>query len=328
MVDYSLIHFNDVYSVKVCFFNVAIVHLMHSFNSGKKDMIYRGNVIRPPSEGRSLILQVTTGCSHNKCAFCGAYPQSFSIKSLEELENDISWLAQHTDKNRRRLFLADGNALILSTDKLLSIMVTVRKTFPKMKRVGAYGNAKDILRKTDEELSDLREAGLSTVYIGLESGDNDVLKDMNKDATVEETIEAVQKLNRARIKTSVMALLGLAGADRTKSRKHGILTAEAANKMQPTYLSLLTVMLIPGTPLFNRKREGIFKLPEPDETIEELLTIVENLNLSRTVFRANHASNFLSLEGTLNKDKERLIAEIKMAIQGRTPLKPEFLRGL
>lgn len=291
-------------------------------------MIYRGNVIRPPSEGRSLILQVTTGCSHNKCHFCGAYPQSFSIKSLDELESDIRWLAQHTDKNKRRLFLADGNAIILPTEKLLSIMTMVRETFPKMLRVGTYGNAKDILRKSDKELIDLRKAGLSTIYIGLESGDDDVLKDMNKDATVDETIEAVKKLKKAEIKISVMGLLGLAGADQDKSEKHAVLTAKAVNAMEPTYFSLLTVMLIPGTPLSEREKCGEFKLPEPEETIKELLTIVENLELSRTVFRANHASNFLSLSGTLGKDKERLVEEIKMAIKGTTPLKPGFLRGL
>jgi len=290
--------------------------------------IYEGNVIRPPSEGKSLILQITTGCSHNKCHFCGAYPQKFSIKSLNRIEKDIQILAEQTDRTRRRLFLADGNALILPTDKLVKIMTLVRESFPKMRRVGSYSNAKDVLKKTTSELKQLREAGLSTVYIGLESGDNAVLKEMNKDSTVEETIEAVLKLNKVDIKTSVMALLGLAGNNKEKSQQHAIATAKAINAMNPRFFSLLTVMLIPGTPLYTREQKGTFKLPSPNETLEELLIILQNLQLKRTVFRANHASNFLALAGTLNKDRKRLIEETKMALTGKTSLKPEFLRGL
>ena len=291
-------------------------------------MIYTGNVIRPPSEGRSLILQVTTGCSHNKCHFCGAYPQSFTIKPLKQIQDDIDWLARRTDQNKRRLFLADGNALILPTEKLLKIMKLIRVQFPKMKRVGAYGNAKDILRKSSDELLALKTEGLSTIYVGLESGDNNVLSDMNKDATVEETITSIQKLNNAQIKTSVMALLGLAGADYQKSKRHALLTAQAINTMNPTYFSLLTVMLIPGTPLYERAGKETFKLPNADLILKELLIIIENLELSRTVFRANHASNFLSLSGTLKKDKERLIKEVKEAIQGIRPLRPKLMRSL
>ena len=291
-------------------------------------MRYVGNVIRPPSEARSLIIQVTTGCSHNRCHFCGAYPQKFTIKPLELVEADLDWFASHGYKNSRRLFLADGNALIRKTDDLLAIIAAAKSRLPKMRRVGLYANANDVLRKSDDELTQLSEAGVRIAYLGLESGDDEVLRKMDKGATADEMVEAVQRLQKAEIKASVIGLLGLAGADPKASEQHARATAAAINKMQPRYISFLTVMVVPGTPLHSALEAGSFTLPEPKEILKELRLITSLLDLERSVFRANHASNYLPLAGTMSRDKERLLQTIDEALSGQLSLVPEFFRGL
>ena len=291
-------------------------------------MRYVGNVIRPPSEARSLIVQVTTGCSHNRCHFCGAYPQKFTIKPLDLVKEDLDWFASNGYKNSRRLFLADGNALIRKTDDLLAIIEAAKSRLPKMRRVALYANANDVLRKSDDELRTLSEAGVRIAYLGLESGDDDVLERMEKGATAAEMVEAVQRLQRAEIKASVIALLGLAGADREASEKHARATAQAINAMQPRYISFLTVMVIPGTKLHQSLKDGAFVLPEPKEILKELRTITSLLELERCVFRANHASNYLPLSGTMSRDREKLLATIDEGLSGRVGLVPEFFRGL
>jgi len=291
-------------------------------------MRYVGNVIRPPSEAESLIVQVTTGCSHNRCRFCGAYPQRFTVKPLPAVAEDLDWFVDRAGDRVQRLFLADGNALVRTTDDLLAIASMARERFPRLRRVATYANAADVARKRDDELQALHAAGFELAYLGLESGDDEVLRAQAKGATAAEMITAVQRLQAAGIKASVIGLLGLAGADEAASRRHADLTARAVNAMQPRYVSFLTVMVVPGTPLAADEAEGRFILPEPPAVLGELRRIIEGLRLDRTVFRSNHASNYLPLAGILSRDQERLLHEIDRALDGAVPLTPEFWRGL
>jgi len=289
---------------------------------------YVGNVIRPPSEANSLIIQITTGCSHNLCTFCGAYPQRFTVKPLEQVREDLKWCQEQYGSGVRRLFLADGNAMVCKFDNLLSILEMAHESFPKLRRVGSYANARDVASKTDAELLALAKAGLSIAYVGLESGDEELLKKVDKGATAREIIEAVQRLERAGIRTSVMVLLGLAGADPDASLRHARATALACNAMQPRFLSLLTVMIVPKTPMEADLRDGRFTLPDTQELLRELECILTELELRGTIFRSNHASNYLPLAGNLPKDKGRMLDEVASARRGERPLIPEFLRGL
>jgi len=286
---------------------------------------YYGMVIRPPSEANSLILQVTYGCSHNKCTFCGTYlDKPFRVRPIEEVFEDIDsvrWREEVT-----RVFLCDGNALVLPQDHLISILDRLNETYPNLQRVGIYANAKDILRKTSDELCELRKRKLGIIYIGLESGSDEVLRRVKKGATAKEQIEAVCKARDADIKMSVIALLGLGG--RELSEVHAIETAKALNQMQPRFASFLTLILVPGTELADQYERGEFELLKPIEFLKELKMVVQNLELEKTIFRTNHASNFLALEGVLSKDKEKILYELERGISGEVPLRPDFFRAL
>lgn len=291
-------------------------------------MKYKGMVIRPPSEADSFILQVTYGCSHNKCTFCPTYlDKTFKVRAIEDMLKDI----KETQKDMsytRRVFLADGNAMVLSNAKLIPILDILNSAFPGLQRIGTYANADDILRKTNKELEDLVQNKLSILYIGLESGNNKVLERINKGTTVESIIKAVQKAQNAGFKVSVIGLLGLGGTELWK--EHSIDTGKAITAMQPLYFSLLTLMLVKGTELYTQWKEKKFVLPEPIDMIKEMRLIIENINLSSgCIFRTNHASNYLPLSGRFPNDKEKLLQTIDSVIkQGKTSLKPEWGRGL
>ena len=291
-------------------------------------MQYLGTVIRPPSEAESYILQVTYGCSHNKCTFCPTYlDKSFRVRPVNEVMGDIE-IAQNLMPQTRRVFLADGNALVLSNQKLMPILDTLNSSFPGLQRVGIYANAGDILRKTDQELKELSAKKLLIIYIGLESGSNRVLKKVNKGATAEEMIEAVNKAQNAGFKVSVIGLLGLGGTDLWK--EHAVATGKAVSAMNPLYFSLLTLMIVPGTELYRQWEEKEFILSEPLDMLREMRVVIENINVSSgCIFRTNHASNYLPLAGRLPNDKERLLKVIDQALaEGESRLRPEFLRGL
>ncbi len=289
-------------------------------------MRYKGMIIRPPSEAESYLIQATYGCSHSKCSFCGTYPdKKFGVRDSSEVLEDIAE-AGMAYPGARRAFICDGNALILPTGKLVSYLDALAAAFPSLQRVGIYANARDILKKGPEELRTLREKKLGIIYLGLESGLDEILADVRKGETSENMISAVRMAEDSGIKTSIIILLGLGG--RARSREHALESARAASRMNPRFLSCLTLMLVPGTELHERSLRGEFELPEPREMLVELETIVENLDLDGTIFRANHASNYLPLEGRFPQDKKRLLAEIKSGIQGERRLKPEFLRGL
>jgi len=291
-------------------------------------MRYHGTVIRPPSEARSYILQVTYGCSHNRCTFCGTYlDKPFQVRPPEDVLQDIA-LAQRMRPGTRRVFLADGNALILSTGRLVTILDELAAAFPQLQRVGAYANARDLLNKSAQDLSLLRGKGLGIVYLGLESGDDRVLEQVDKGATAAEMVAAAQRARAAGLRVSVIGILGISGPE--LSADHARATGETVSAMDPHYFSMLTLMLVPGTPLHQQWAAGTFRLLEPEAMLVELRKVIHHLNgLSNCVFRTNHASNYLPLAGTLPQDKERLLAILDAALQkGNEVLRPEAWRAL
>jgi len=291
-------------------------------------MRYYGTVVRPPSEADSYILQITYGCSHNACTFCGTYSdKSFQVRPTDEVLEDIA-MAGRRIPDTQRVFLADGNALVLSTRRLIAILDALARELPRLRRVGIYASARDLLGKTDADLASLRAKGLQLVYLGLESGSDEVLRRVGKGVTAAEMVEAVQKAKRAGMRVSVIALLGLGGVE--LSREHAEATGRVASAMDPHYLSMLTLMLVPGTELHRQWQAGSFQLMEPEDLLGELAHVVTHLDgLTRCVFRTNHASNYLPLAGTLSRDKERLLATLEQAVgQGRSALRPEGWRAL
>lgn len=285
-----------------------------------------GTVIRPPAEANSFLLQVTLGCSANTCRFCGAYKnKTFCVKDSEEILADID---RHVLRHReeRRVFLMDGDALVLSNSRLVPILERLEQVFPRLSRVSSYANGTNITRRNASELKELRDHRLSLIYMGLESGSQALLDRCGKSSGVEDMIEAVHKAAEARIKSSVIVLLGLGG--RKYSEEHVKGTIEALNRMQPRYLSFLSLMIIPGTPLEEDAGRGDFEELNPIELLKESCEIVRGLELNQTVFRSNHASNYLALEGTFPKDKNLLLEKLKAAIDGEIRLRPEYARGL
>jgi radical SAM superfamily enzyme YgiQ (UPF0313 family) len=291
-------------------------------------MRYYGNVVRPPSEAWSYILQITYGCSHNKCTFCSTYlDKPFRVRPAKEVLEDIE-MARSYIPHTRRVFLADGNALVLSNRQLVPILDALDKAFPNLERVSIYANAQDILRKSEEELVTLYHKKLGILYIGLESGDDEILQQVKKGATAAEMIEAVKKAQGVGLKTSVIGILGLGGRER--SREHAIATGQVVSAMDPTYFSLLTLMVVPGTELYRQYKAGEFVLIEPLEMLAEMRVMIQHIEgVTGCVFRTNHASNYLPLAGTLPQDKERLLATLDRALaQGKSVLRPEYLRAL
>ncbi len=289
------------------------------------EMHYEGNIIRPPSEADSVLLQVTVGCSHNKCTFCGTYKgERFKIKDDAIIDADIRYAAENLSF-LHRVFLMDGDALIVPQDRLLRIFSRIREEMPWIKRVGLYGNAKSILRKSPEQLEELRGLGLGIVYLGLESGDAEVLSEVNKGVPVERMIEAGRRVREAGLKLSVTALLGIAG--RKRSLIHARATGEALSAMDPNYVGVLTLMLIPGTGLFLKAEAGEFEPLSPVEFLRELREMLFHTTMTRGLFFANHASNYLPIRVRMPGGKEKALKTIDEALEGNVHLKPEWLRG-
>ena len=273
-----------------------------------------GMVFRPPSEANSFILRVTIGCAHNRCTFCSMYRDvQFRARPISEIEPIIRKTARHYP-DLRRVFLADGDALVLSTHKLLEIMELLKAHFPKLSRISCYGGPLDILRKSPEELLSLKQAGLQMVYLGIESGDDEVLARVQKGVTSEEMIQAGQKILAAGMKLSAMLVLGLGG--RELSLQHARNSARVASAINPTMLSALTLMLHRGTPLRAEAEQGKFYPLSPYEFVQELTELVTHLNMhSPCIFRSNHVSNMLPLAGTLPGDKNSLLEQAKDALE-------------
>jgi len=289
-------------------------------------MHYQGNIFRPPSEAHSILLQVTTGCTHNKCTFCGMYKGTrFTIKDDRIIMADIDLAASHC-RHQDRLFLCDGDALMLPQDRLITILSAIRTKLPWVTRVGVYANTKSIKRKRSEELEALYQHGLKIAYMGLESGDDVTLKNINKGGDSLRMIEMGKRLRRSEIKLSITVLLGIAGKER--SRIHARETGRVLSAIDPEYVGALSLMLTPGTPLFESAEKGEFTLPDPLEMLEELAIMLESTELTNGYFHANHASNYLPIKARLPQDKVKTLRRIRMALEGKIGLKPEYLRGL
>lgn len=284
---------------------------------------YDTPVFRPPSEARSFILRVTRGCAHNKCTYCNMYRGvPFQILSDEEISRQIALAVHYGKESVRRVFLADGDALVLPTAKLLKILQALRENFPKLQRVASYAAPKDILRKSEEELRQLKEAGLQLLYYGMETGDDITLKAVNKGVNATEAIEAGRRVTASGMKLSLMVILGLAGKE--GSQRHALETAKAINIIQPTMLSALCLMLYRGSELLDQFENGEFNPLSPQGLMEELHLMMQNIDLPQDkhcLFRSNHVSNYVQLAGTLPKDKDRLLREIAYSAQQLGKLK-------
>lgn len=275
-------------------------------------MRYEGIVYRPPSEARSLIVQVTIGCAHNTCTFCNMYKaKDFRVRSMEEIMEDLREAHNSYGAYVQKVFLADGDALVLQTEKLLEILKAVRELFPNCTRVASYGTAQDILRKSEEELKSLQKAGLGIVYVGAESGDDEILASICKGVTAEELKAAGQKLKRCGIQTSVTLISGLGG--RSKVEEHARSCAELISAMNPEYASFLTLRLYEGTPMYDDVVTGRFERITADEIVDEMKIFLEHMDSPGTVFRTNHASNYVVLAGNLNEDIPSMLAQLDEA---------------
>ncbi|AEB76591.1 radical SAM protein [Clostridium botulinum] len=287
-------------------------------------MRYEGTVYRPPSEAYSLIIQVTLGCSHNKCTFCNMYKdRSFKIKSLDEVFEDLE-LSRKYYKYVKRIFLADGDALILKTENLEKILIKIKELFPECERVSVYGTPADILRKSEEDLIKLKKLGLDIIYIGVESGSDEVLKDVNKGVTSEEIIKAGQKVKRTGIKLSATLISGLGG--KGKSQLHAKESARVISAINPDYLGILTLMIEPGTEIYNKVQNDEMVLLNPKEVMVETRELIRNLEVSNCIFRSNHASNYAPLAATLGEEKDRLLRELDSIIGSDYNFKDEYFR--
>ena len=289
-------------------------------------MRYKGKVYRPPSEAYSLIVQVTYGCSHNRCAFCDMYDDKhFSLRPMAEIREDLE-LARRVYRRVDRIFLADGDALIRPTGDLAEILGLAYGLFPECRRVACYASPASLRVKSEDDLRLLRGRGLKMVYMGLESGCDAVLTRMRKGHDAAAIVEAGQKARRCGLALSVTAISGLGSVELW--REHAVDTARAVSEMKPDYLGLLTLMVEHGTPLEQWVRDGSFTLLTAPEVLKETELFLRHVDSEGTVFRANHASNYLTLKGTLNGDRDALLSQLAAALEGQRDLKPEFLRAL
>ncbi len=289
---------------------------------------YEGTLYRPPSEADSLILQATIGCSYNRCTFCAMYREKrFRVRKLEELAAEIEWAARNLE-SVRKVFLADGDALIAKTSYLLDILARLRAAFPDLQRVSCYASPQALDVRTVDEMSTLREAGLSLYYLGIESGDDAVLERLEKGVDSAQMIAVANKAHAAGVKLSTMILLGAGG--RARSLEHARASARVVNAIQPRFVSTLVMTPVEGTPLMEEAQRGEVDELDPLELARELRELLAHLELEGSVFRSNHASNYLALAGTLPKDRERLVAALDsvLAAPERARFKPEWMRGL
>jgi radical SAM superfamily enzyme YgiQ (UPF0313 family) len=306
----------------------------------------RPDIVRPPSEWKSYYLPLTSGCSNNTCTFCNRWGEKLQMRDLDDVKKEIDALALFLKSNitvpdmpwvvyavarewdGKGLFLLDCDALVYPFPKLKEALDYLNRKLPFIQRIGAYATAQDVLRRSVAELKELRDRKLGILYIGLESGDDEVLKNVCKNVTAQQTIEAVKKVKQAGIQTSVTVILGLGGKE--GSEKHALATAKALSEIDPDYAGALTMTMVPGTPMYKDWKAGKFKMITPFESLNELLTIVKNSNFTHCFFSSMHASNYFSIRGYLPEDKEKMIASLEHIIEQGDPelLRPEEMRGL
>jgi radical SAM superfamily enzyme YgiQ (UPF0313 family) len=290
---------------------------------------YDEPVIRPPSEAYSLILQVTLGCTHNRCAFCVTYQNKrFRSRPREEILREIDWAGKHLP-DVKRVFLGDGDAFALSTDRLLEILDRLKTRLPELARVSAYASPGNFRGKTVDELRQLRDAGLTFAYVGIESGDDEILRRIDKGYTQDQMVELLGKPKEAGIKLSATVILGLGGP--RLSERHAWETARIIDRVQPRYASALTLMLAPRKPTYEEAFDDpAWRLLTPKEMVEELRGLVAHIEESGIIFRSNHASNYLALAGTFQRNKAEMLAQLDAALADPrlSRFRPEFMRGL
>lgn len=291
-------------------------------------MFYEGMIYRPPSEAKSLILQITVGCKHNACTFCTMYKEkSFRIRSRTEIQ-DILMTAQTNERDAERIFLADGDAISIDSELLIEILDQLYKRFPRLKRVGIYGGPKDILAKSPQELADLKTHGLTMVYLGVESGNDEILASVCKGVTSDQMIAAGQRLKASGLLLSCTIIIGLGG--KALSQEHALDTARVISAIDPQYLGALTLMLEPDAPLTKSIERGTFQILTPLESLTEIHTLLKHLNVTQCIFRSNHASNYLALRATLPNDRDQVLKTLANIIETNAfeRLRPEGWRGL
>jgi radical SAM superfamily enzyme YgiQ (UPF0313 family) len=297
---------------------------MSSWGSAMK---YEGSIYRPPSEANSLILQVAVGCSYNRCTFCHSFQQKeFRIKSFEEIAEDIDEASTYGTISR--VFLADGDALVIPQKDLVRILSYLRLKIRGLERVGIYANAVDVLKKSTDELKELKSLGLGIIYLGLESGNAEVLKRIKKNATVEQMVRAGKRVKEAEIQLSITVLLGIGGVE--LSQAHAEDTGKVLSEMDPDFVGALSLMIVPGTPIAEELRSGRLVLPTPFELIQELKTLVLNCRFTNCFFASNHASNYLPLRIRMPEEKSRALQLIDQVLKRKDPelLRPEYMRAL
>ena len=283
-------------------------------------MRYEGRIYRPPSEADSLILQATIGCSWNKCTYCDMYrDKEFRLRDEGEVLADLDAAGAAVGDAEVKLFVADGDALVMPTDRWLRLLARARSALPGLRRVSCYATAGNVLAKSDAELAELRAAGLALLYVGPESGDDVTLKRIAKAETAALHVEAARRAKAAGVRLSVIALLGIA---MERSEEHARATAELVTAMDPEYFSALTVTVVPGTPLATLERRGRFAVPEVPDLLRELRGMVAHARPTDAVFRTNHASNYLPLAGRLPHNRDRIVAVIDAALAGGVRLRP------
>jgi radical SAM superfamily enzyme YgiQ (UPF0313 family) len=306
----------------------------------------RPDIFRPPSERESYFLPLTSGCSNNTCTFCGLYGTKLRLRDVSEVKKEIDALSMYVRHgvrvpdienivyavaqrwDGRRVFLQDGDAMVYPFPRLVEALQSLNEKFPNLERVGSYATPQDILRRSVDELKKLKELKLSIFYTGIESGDDEVLLKIGKGVNSLQMIEAGRKVKEAGITLSLTVILGLAGVE--GSKKHVLETARVLSAIDPEYAGALTLTLVPGTPLWQEWQQGTFHAISPFESLEELKGIIENSRFTHCFLSSMHASNYLSIRGTLPQDKERMLKELERVLSRKDPslLRPEFLRGL
>jgi radical SAM superfamily enzyme YgiQ (UPF0313 family) len=306
----------------------------------------RPEIIRPPSESKSYFLPLTSGCSNSTCTFCGYHGSKLQVRDLEDIRREIDALALYMTKgvqvagvpdmvfsiargwDGKKLFLQDGDALVYPLRKLEQALQHVNHALPSVERIGAYATPQDILRIDASELKELKKLKLGILYMGLESGDDEILRKMAKGVDSEQTIEAGRRAKEAGILTSVTVILGLGGVE--GGERHALETSRVLSQMDPDYVGALTLVLIPGTPLYEGWKQDNFSLISPMDSLKELLTIIRNSSFTNCFFSSMHASNYFSVRGELPRAKEEMIGKLERVIakEDTSSLRPEFLRGL
>ena len=306
----------------------------------------RPDIIRPPSEGESYFLPLTSGCSNNTCTFCSYYGSKLQLRELDEVKKEIDALVLYMERgiclpnipdivcfiarqwDGRRIFLQDGDALVYPFPKLKEALRYLNEKFPRLERIATYTTPQDILRSSPSELEELKKLKLGIFYMGVESGDDDILRIIGKGVNHIQIVEAGRKVKEAGITLSVTVILGLGGVE--GSEKHALETAIILSSIDPDYAGALTVTLVPGTPLYQQWKQGSFTLISPFESLKELMVIIKNSSFTNCFFSSMHASNYLSVRGRLPQDKGRMLSHLEYVLEKADPslLRPEFLRGL